>query len=252
MNKISTINNSIYADYGKFASGKAIQSAKDGAAELGIIQKQQTQINTYDKGAENIKVASGLANITDSALSGISDYLGRIHELSIRSMNGFMSDSDKAGIQAEIDQMLQGIEQFAGTAIYNETYLLNGASGDINVASGSGNMSVSTGNMTLKALGLDGYNIMGNFNLEDVENAMDKVNKLRSKVGAQTNALEYAYNYTTNVSFHTTASQSRLEDLDYAKAISEQKKEQVLLQYAMTMQKKFMDSEANLAQRLFL
>ena len=157
MNKISTINNSVYADYGKFASGKAVQSVADGAAELGIIQKQQTQINTYDKGAENIKAASGLANITDGALSGISDYLGRIHELSIRSMNGFMSDSDKAGIQAEIDQMLQGIEQFAGTAMYNETYLLNGASGDINVASGSGNMSVSTGNMTLKALGLDGY-----------------------------------------------------------------------------------------------
>ena len=138
MNKISTINNSIYADYGRFASGKAIQSATDGAAELGIIQKQQTQVNTYDTGANNIKAASGLANITDSALSGISDYLGRIHELSIRSMNGFMSDSDKAGIQAEIDQMLQGIEQLAGTAMYNETYLLNGASGDINVASHGG------------------------------------------------------------------------------------------------------------------
>ncbi len=252
MSKILMINNSIYADYGKIASGKAIQSAVDGAAELGIIQKQQMQVNTYDTGADNIKAASGLANITDSALSGISDYLGRIHELSIRSMNGTMSDSDKAGIQAEIDQMLQGIEQFAGTAMYNETYLLNGTSGDINVASGSGNMSVSTGNMTLKALGLDGYNIMGDFNLEDVENAMDKVSKLRSKVGAQTNALEYAYNYTTSASLNTTASQSRLEDLDYPKAISEQKKKEVLQEYALTMQKKFMENEVNLAQRLFL
>lgn len=252
MSKVSMINNSVYTDYGKFASGKAIQSAADGASELGIIQKQQMQVNTYDVGANNIKDASNLANVTDSALSGISDYLGRIQELSIQSMNAIMSDSDKEGIQAEIDQMLQGIEQLAGTAMYNETYLLNGASADINVASGSGTMNVSTGNMTLKALGLEGYNIMGNFNLEDVENAMDKVNELRSKVGAQTNALEYAYNYATNASLNTNASQSRLEDLDYPKAISEQKKQEVLEEYALTMQKKFMENEVNLAQRLFL
>ena len=252
MSNVSMINSSVYTDYGKFASGKAVQSATDGAAELGIIQKQQMQVNTYDIGANNIKNVSGLANITDGALSEISDYLGRIHELSIQSMNGILSDSDKEGIQAEIDQMLQGIEQLAGTPMYNGMYLLNGTSQDINVASGSGNMSVSTGNMTLKALGLEDYNVMGNFNLEDVENAMDKVSKLRSKIGAQTNALEYAYNYTTNVSLNTTASQSRLEDLDYPKAISEQKKKEVLQEYAFTMQKKFMENGINLAQRLFL
>lgn len=251
MSKVSMINNAVYTDYGKFASGKAIQSAADGAAELSIIQKQQMQANTYDVGANNIKDASNLSNVTDGALSGISDYLGRIQELSIQSMNATMSDSDKEGIQAEIDQMLQGIEQLAESAVYNETYLLNGTSADMNVASGSGTMHVSTGNMTLKELGLEGYNIMGKFNLEDVENAMDKVNTLRSKVGAQANALEYAYNYATNTSLNTRASQSRLEDLDYPKAISEQKKKEVLKEYAMTMQQKYMEFEVNLVQKFF-
>ena len=251
MSTINGINNS-YTDYGKFASGKEIQNAADGAAELAIIQKQQKQVNTYDVAASNISAATGLSNIADGALSGINDYLGRIHELSIRSMNGLMSNSDKASIQAEIDQMKQGIEQLAGTAKYNETYLLNGSTSNIHVATGEGGMSVDTGNMTLKALGIEDYNIMGDFNLKDIEDAMERVNRVRSKIGAQTNALEHAYNYTTNASLNTTASQSKIEDLDYAKAISEKKKQETLQQYSLNMQKRQMENETNLMKQLFI
>lgn len=250
MSNISGINSS-YTDYGKFASGKQIQSASDGAAELAIIQKQESQITKYDTGANNTKAATGLANIADGALSGTNDYLGRIYELSIRSMNGLMSNSDKASIQAEIDQMKKGIEQIAGTAKYNETYLLSG-SGSVNVETGHGSMSVDTSNMTLKALGIEDYNIMGDFDLKTIEDAMEKVNKSRSKIGAQTNALEYAYNYSTSASLNTNASQSRLEDLDYPKAISEQKKQETLQLYSIMMQKKSMQNQATFMQNMLI
>lgn len=250
MSGISGISNS-YTDYGKFASGKKIQTAADGAAELAIIQKQASQITKYDTGANNTKAATGLANIADGALSGISDYLGRIHELSIRSMNGFMSNSDKASIQAEIDQMKQGIEHLAGTAKYNETYLLDG-SGSVNVETGHGGMSVDTSNMTLKALGIEDFSIMGDFDLKQIEDAMEKVNKSRSKIGAQTNALEHAYKYSTNASLNTNASQSRLEDLDYPKAISDRKKQETLEHYSMMMRKKDMENQATMMQRMFI
>lgn len=251
MSGITGIGNT-YTDYGKLASGKKIQTASDGAAELAIAQKLQVQTNTYDVGSSNIKQATGLANIADGALGGINDYLSRIHELSIRSMGGFMSDSDKSAIQAEIDQMKMGIEQLAGTAKYNETYLLDGSTSNINVATGSGYSSVSGANSTLKALGLEDYNIMGEFDLTVVEKAMEKVNSMRSKIGAETNGLEAAYNYATSASYNTTASQSRIEDLDIAEAISEMKKQQTLQQYSMNMQKKQMENEANLMKGFFI
>ena len=250
MSGITGVGNT-YTDYGKLASGKKIQTASDGAAELAIAQKLQEQTNTYDVGSSNIKQATGLANIADGALGGINDYLSRIHELSIRSMGGFMSDSDKSAIQAEIDQMKQGIEQIAGTAKYNETYLLNG-SGSVNVATGHGSMSVDTSNMTLKALGIEDYNIMGDFDLKDLEDAMEKVNKSRSKIGAQTNALEYAYNYSTNASLNMNVSQSRIEDLDYPQAISEQKKQETLQTYSIMMQKKQMQNQATFMQNMLI
>lgn len=251
MSRISPIK-SVYTDYGKFASGKRIQNAADGAAELAIVNKLAQQVTTYDTGARNTQQATGLANIADGAMADIQDYLGRIHELSIRSMNGFMSDSDKSAIQAEIDQMKQGIEQLAGTAKYNETYLLDGSNSDIYVAAGSSSMSVSGANSTLKALGLEDYSIMGDFDLKAVEDAMSKVSSMRSKTGAQTNALESAYNYLTSASLNTTASQSRIEDLDLPQAISDIKKQQTLQEYAMNMQRKQMQNELMLTKTLFI
>lgn len=251
MSGITGIGNS-YTEYGKITSGKQIQSASDGASELAIAQKLEVQANTYNVGAGNIKQSTGLANIADGALSGINDYLSRIHELSIRSMGGFMSDSDKSAIQAEIDQMKQGIEQLAGTAKYNETYLLDGSVSNINVATGSGYSSVSGVNSTLKALGLETYSIMGEFDLSVVEKAMEKVNGMRSKIGAETNGLEAAYNYATTASYNTIGSKSRIEDLDVAKAISDMKKQQTLQQYSMNMQKKQMEQEANLMKGFFI
>ena len=236
---------STYTDYGKLASGKKIQQASDGVAELEIGQKLQVQANTYDVGASNTQQGVGLANIADGALGQINDYLGRIYELSIRSMNGFMSDSDKSAMQAEIDQMKQGIEQLGGTAKYNETYLLDGSTSNINIATGAGYSSVSGANSTLKALGLEDYNIMGEFDLSVVEKAMEKVSSMRGKIGAQTNGLEAAYRYATNASYNTTASQSRIEDLDIPQAISDMKKNQTLQQYSMAMQKKQMENETN-------
>lgn len=174
MSSISGINGT-YTDYGKIASGTKLQTAADGAAELAIAEKMQMQANTYDVQASNTKQSIGMANIKDGALGGVSDYLGRIHELSIRAMNGLMSTSDKSAIQAEIDQLKQGIEQLAGTAKYNETYVL-----------GKGGL--------LKELGLEDYSIMGDFDLKSLEDAMQKVNGMRSQVGAKTNGLESAYN----------------------------------------------------------
>ena len=251
MSGITGVNTS-YTDYGKVASGKQIQTASDGAAELTITQKLQVQVNSYDVGSSNIKQSIGLANIEDGALGGINDYLSRIHELSIRAMGGFMSSSDKASIQAEIDQMKMGIEQLAGTAKYNESYVLNGSTSNISVATGSGSVNLSGANSTLKALGIENYSIMGDFDLKEIEDAMTKVNRMRSKIGAQTNALEAAYNYSTNASLNTTASKSRVEDLDYPEAISEMKKQQTLQQYSVNMQKKQLENEAALMKGFFI
>ncbi len=63
MNGITSMQRSStsYADYGKFASGKKVNRAADGAAELAIIQKQETQTRSYKVGENNIGAAKRYA-----------------------------------------------------------------------------------------------------------------------------------------------------------------------------------------------
>lgn len=255
MSSISSVNSySTYTDYGRFASGKKIQSAADGAAELSIIQKEDAQVRGYKAGENNIGAAKDLLNVADGAMSGIADYLQRIRELAVQASNtAVMTDSDRAGIQAEVDQLKKGISDIASQTTYNTKELLNGTYDKFQIATdANGNgMSVETTDATLQMLGIADFDVTGDFNLQDIDDALAKVSAGRSSMGAQSNALDYAYNYSTNTRLNVTASKSRLEDLDFPEAISEKKKKETLQEYALFMQKKRQDEEVNRMRSLF-
>lgn len=255
MSGISGINNtSSYADYGRFASGRKIQSAADGAAELSIIQKEDAQIRGYKAGGNNIGAAKDLINIADGAMSGIADYLQRIRELAIQASNtAVVSDFDRANIQLEVDQLKKGIEDIASNTSYNTKKLLDGSNQSLNIAAdANGNgMSIQMTNSTLQMLGIADFDVTKDFDLQDIDDALAKVSTGRSSMGAQSNALDYAYNYNTNVRLNVTASKSRLEDLDFPEAISEKKKKETLQEYALFMQKKRQEEEENRMRSLF-
>lgn len=255
MSGISSINTSIsYMDYGRFASGKKIQSAADGAAELSIIQKEDAQTRGYKAGENNIASAKDMLNVAEGAMAGITDYLQRIRELGVQASNtAVLSDGDRANIQLEVEQLKQGISDIANQTTFNTKELLNGTYGKFQIATdANGNsMTVETADATLQMLGIADFDVTKDFNLQDIDDALAMVSEGRSSMGAQSNALDYAYNYSTNARLNVTAGKSRLEDLDFPEAISEQKKKQTLQEYALFMQKKRQDEEVDRTRSLF-
>ena len=218
--------------YGKIASGTRIQTAADDAAGLAIANKLEREGNGMDVAASNIQDGIGVANIQVGALETMQDSLQRIRELSVKASNGLYGDSEK--------QMIQG-EQ------YNEKNLLDGSMADMYIASnpsaGEG-MKIQMENATLKALGLEGYNVTGSFDIGDIDRAMEKINTARSNTGASTNAMEHAYNYNKGASEQLLASRSRIEDLDVPKAVSEQKQEKLMQDYRMAMLRRKMNDDS--------
>lgn len=232
--------------YGKIASGKRIVSAADDAAGLSIANIMKRENNGLDMGATNIQDGIGVANIKDGALSGMQDSLQRIRELSLKASNGINGASEKQMIQDEIDQLLQHIESTATGTRYNEMKLMDGSMADMNIAAnpdGTG-MKIQMENVTLKALGIEDYNVTGEFDIGRIDAAMDKISSSRSSAGAITNAMEHAYNYNTGASLELTGARSRIEDLDIPKAVSEQKKAKLLQDYRMVMMRKKMDNDS--------
>ena len=252
MNGITSMQRSStsYADYGKFANGKKVNRAADGAAELAIIQKQETQTRSYKVGENNIGAAKDMLNVADGAMSGIADYLQKIRELGVRASNtATITDAERTSIQAQIEQYKQGISDIAKQTSFNTKPLLDGTSQKYNImtdATGNG-MKITTADATLQALGIADFDVTKDFDLTQVDDALARVSAGRSGMGAQSNALEYAYRYSTNTRLNVTAGKSRLEDLDYGQAVSEQKKKQTLQQYAFFMQKKQMEQRTRAA-----
>ena len=190
--------------YGKIASGKRIQTAADDAAGLAISNKLKRNQNGLDVGASNIKDGIGAANIKDGALGSMQDSLQRIRELSLKASNGLYGDDEKQMIQKEVDQLLHGIQYTATATQFNEMKLLDGSMADMEIASnpdGTG-IKIQMENLSLKGLGLEGYNVTGNFDISAIDAAMKKINDARSSTGASTNALEHAYNYNTGASYN--------------------------------------------------
>ena len=224
MNGITSMQRSStsYADYGKFASGKKVNRAADGAAELAIIQKQETQTRSYKVGENNIGAAKDMLNVADGAMSGITDYLQKIRELGVRASNTVtITDAERTSIQAQIEQYKQGISDIVKQASFNTKPLLDGTSQKYNImtdATGNG-MEITTADATLQALGIADFDVTKDFDLTQVDDALARVSAGRSGMGAQSNALEYAYRYSTNTRLNVTAGKSRLEDLDYGQAM---------------------------------
>lgn len=242
---ISGINSNYTSSlYGQIASGKRILTAADDASGLAIANKLKRNSNALDVGAQNIQDGIGAANIQDGALGTIQDSLQRIRELSIKASNGLYGDSEKQMIQKEVDQLLDDIQRTSVGTQFNEKKLLDGSMADMNIASnpdGTG-MKIQMEDVTLKSLGLEGYNVTGDFDIGVIDAAMEKVSEARSNTGSITNALEHTYNYNTYASYNLVSARSRIEDLDVPKAVSEQQKKKLLQDYSLGMLRKRMQN----------
>lgn len=249
---INAVGNGYSASsYGQIASGRRINSASDDAAGLTQVQSIKEQTGALDQNASNAKDMNSLTKVTDGALSGIGDYLQSIYTASLKAMNGLTTDQEKNAIQQEIDGYMKGIEDIANGTTFNTKNLLNNDE-ELNAATnpdGTGS-KVKGGNATLASLGIEGYNVTGDFDVNKITSALDKVNSMRSDSGASSNALDAAYERALNTSENLTGADSRLEDLDIGKAISEKKKNDVLDDYKNMMLRNQMQQESMITKML--
>lgn len=251
MSAISSVYRSLGTDYRRLSSGKRIQTAADGAAELAISRKLGVASDSYNVGADNIRNGQNLINVADGAMSGVADSLQRMRELALRASNGLMSASDKESIQMEIDQLKQHISSTASNTTFNTKHVLSGTELEYNIAmGGDASKGISGADATLKSLGIADFDVTGDFDLNSIDKALESISAQRSRSGAQYNSLEHAYNYNKSASYNLTASLSRISDLDYAKATTDKKTKEALLKYSIFAQKKKQDNARNMMVNL--
>ncbi|MCR5178915.1 MAG: flagellin [Lachnospiraceae bacterium] len=227
------------------SSGKKLNQASDGAAEMAIAKKLANTAKGFEVGRQNLQAGKSALYIADGGMDGIHDYLQRMRELSIRANSGLMSDEDKQAIQAETDQLKEGINDASRQAQYNEKSLLTEDGSVTLVTNGDpATMDVNTANIDSAALGINqNVTALDNFDLDSIDKAMEKVSSARSISGAQTNGIDYTMNYNAISAENLTSSQSVLEDADIAEEMINVNKNKTLTAAQLMMQKRQEEDE---------
>lgn len=111
----------------KLSSGYRINRAADDAAGLSVSEKMRAQIRGLDKASNNVSDGISLLQVADGGLNETHAVLQRARELAVQAANDTNTASDRAAIQAEIDQITKEIDRIADTTSFNnDIYPLKG------------------------------------------------------------------------------------------------------------------------------
>jgi flagellin len=114
----------------RLSSGLRINSAKDDAAGLAISTRFSSQISGLNVATRNANDGISLAQTAEGALNEVTNNLQRIRELAVQSANATNSDSDRAALNAEVQQRLGEIDRISTQTAFNGLRVLDGSFGE--------------------------------------------------------------------------------------------------------------------------
>jgi flagellin len=110
----------------RLSSGKRINSASDDAAGLAISTRMDAQIRGMSKAVQNANDGISLTQTAQGAQKEITEMLQRMRELAVQASNSSNNTSDRAALDAEVQQLSAEIDQIAEDTMFNQQVLLDG------------------------------------------------------------------------------------------------------------------------------
>jgi len=249
----------------KLSSGERINSAADDASGLAVSERMRTQISGLKQAEQNAQSGLSFSQVAEASMNQVNQILQRVRVLAVQSANGIYSDLDRQMIQLEVSQLVDEVDRISSQAQFNRMKMLTG-----NFAKGSkvGSMFFHVGpnknqrirgyiaTMSAKALQLEdntGRNVSistvskANNVIGIVDAALDKINRNRAELGAQSNRMTVTLQTIQDTYEAMVSAESRIRDTDIAYEIINFTRHKMLLQSGTAML-----AQANLEPHLAL
>lgn len=231
----------------KLSSGYKINRAADDAAGLSISEKMRNQIRGLNKASDNAQDGISLVQTAEGALNEVHSMLQRMSELSVQAANGTNDTTDRSSINDEIQQLKTEIERVGNTTQFNKMNILDGTfstgANKLLQVGANANQTIKVDIDALKSV--VGSSLKGDLKTETatnaqsaitvVQNSIEKLSKLRSKLGAVQNRLEHTVANLDNISENTQSAESRIRDTDMAEEMVQYSKNNILQQAGQSM-----------------
>jgi flagellin len=232
------------------STGSRINNSSDDAAGMAIRNNMTAQINGLNAAVRNANDGINMMQTADGALSGVTDMLQRMRELSVLGGTDTYSSAQKTAMNDEYQALLNQVNLVATTTQWNKMGLLTGSGGEVG---GSTRFSFQIGanagqtvsvtivdQSTTTALQSIAGTVVTSGALaaaavSAIDGALSNINTNRSALGAAINRLGHAIDNLTNVAQNTTDARSRVTDTDYSKATSDLARQQIIQQAGTAM-----------------
>lgn len=245
--KINNANNILNQTLGqqenlfkKLAAGKRINSAADDAAGLQIANRLTSGIDAREQAIRNIYDGVSLARVYDQGLQAIQENLQELNTLTIQAGNGIYSSGDRQALQQQADQLLENIQQTIGSTGFAGKDLFT-QSGEVAFGTGDSTLNLSTEDVSALLNDNDLFDLdltdpsQLTKSLDSVQQSLQQIGSLRADTGATINAFEAAGSVMNSQRISESAARSRIEDLDFAKAASQQVANDILTQSSVSV-----------------
>lgn len=254
----------------QLASGERLSSPSDDPAAATRILDLNQVIETTSQFQRNTDFAETRLAISESVLTEVGNVLQRSRELAVQANNGSLNASDRQSIAAEVRQHLQALMQLANSQDTTGEYLYSGfktdtipfrdsGGGNIVYHGDQGQRSLQIGAARQVTVGDSGeaifmriddgaggnssmFAVLNDFvndlqanapsatTLTRLDSALDAVMNTRVTIGARLNSIEGQRSANDNFSHLLQESRSKIQDLDYAEAISRFEQQLLALQ----------------------
>ena len=238
----------------QLSTGLRINSAKDDPAGLIASELFRSEITASNAAVKNTMMANGMLNVAESGMRQISSLLIEAKGLAVESANsGTMTPEMIQANQMQMNAILDSIDRFSGMTNWLGKPLLDGslsaqngsalfqlgpdvvASQQVTVPIGGTQTSqVGTATGTLMDLRSGGAaSLATNPALADkiLSSAISQISMQRGEIGAtQKYTLDTNLNALQDSIVQITGAKSMISDTDYALAVSNMVRDQILLQ----------------------
>ncbi|MDR2070537.1 MAG: flagellin [Treponema sp.] len=242
----------------KLSSGLRINRASDDASGLAVSEKMRSQIRGLNQASLNAQNGISFLQTTEGYLQESEDIVQRLRELAVLSSNGIYTAEDRMYVQIEVSALIDEIDRIASHAQFNGMNVMTGRFSrpvGENVVTASmwlhigANMDqreqVFIGTMTAKGLGVRNVSDDTILSLSEpdsanraigtLDEALKRINKQRSDLGAYQNRLEHAVRGLDLGAENLQASESRIRDTNMANEMVSFTKNQILSQAGNAM-----------------
>lgn len=242
----------------RLSTGKRINGAKDDAAGLAIATTMTSDIRAMKQGIRNANDGIALAQTAEGALDEVSNMLQRVRELAVQSKTETYSDTDRAYMDAEVDELQAQIGDILANTQFNGVTLFSTTAGNdvtVDIATNA------TETVTLTSVGIDGTaltttaldvstSLLADTTIGNVDTALEDISATRATLGAGQNRLESAINNLTTNSTNLSDARSRIVDTDYSAETTALAKSQILSQASTAMLAQANQSQQNVLSLL--